>query len=108
MCSCHTKQMDLYEKFYPRGKSILNGVKDDLSHFVFETQQLGIQVQVSTRMARQEASQLVPELRNMLMEAKKKVASHFVKLIGLSHHSATRTAQKTFKKPKTSLLTSSH
>jgi hypothetical protein len=35
-------------KIHPGGKSILNGVKEDLSYFVFETRQLSIQV--STRM----------------------------------------------------------
>jgi hypothetical protein len=50
------------------GKSILNGVRHDFSCFVFKTRQLGIQD--STRMVRPEASRLLPEFRDKLMEAK--------------------------------------
>jgi hypothetical protein len=94
------------QKIHPGGKNILNSVKGDLLCFVVETRQLGIQV--STRMVRQEASRLLPEFRKKLMEMKNKVISHFMKTMGHSDCSATHTAQKTFKKPKTSLLTSMH
>jgi len=56
------KTNGLARKVHPGGKSFLNGVKEDLSHFVFETRQLGIQV--STRMVLQEAGHLLPDFRN--------------------------------------------
>jgi len=61
------KANGLAQKIHPRGKSFLNGVKDDLSCFVFKTQQLGIQV--STRMVQQKASRLFPQFRNEMIEA---------------------------------------
>ena len=73
-------------------------MKEDLSCFVFETQQLGIQV--STRMVQQEAGRLLPDLWNKSIEVQKKVALRFVKSMGLTHQSATHTTQKNFQETK--------
>jgi hypothetical protein len=86
------------QKVHPGGKSIINGLKDDLSCFVFETQQGGFQV--STRMVQQEAGRLLPDFWSKSIEAQKKVVSCFVKSMGLMHQSATHTTQKNFKETK--------
>ena len=74
--------------------SLLSAIQEDLSRFIFETRQRGIQV--STRMVRQEACRLLPSFRNKTMEAKKKVVSRFTKTLGLTNRAATHTAQKNF------------
>ena len=48
------------QKIHPGCASVLSAVQDDLSRFVFETHQRGIQL--STRMLRQEASRVLPSL----------------------------------------------
>jgi len=60
-------------RVHPGRTSLLSVIKDDLSHFIFEKRQRGIQV--STRMVRQEACRLLPPFRNKSMEAKKKVVT---------------------------------
>ena len=85
-------------KVHPGGRGFLADVKEELSRFVFETRQLGIQV--STRMVRQEAGRLLPDFRNKTIEVQKKVVARFVKSMGLTHRSATHTAQKNFQETK--------
>ena len=81
-------------KIHPGRASVLSAVQDDLSRFVFETRQRGIQL--STRMLRQEACRVLPSFRERTLEAKKKAVNRFTKKMGLSHRMATHTAQKNF------------
>ena len=81
-------------RVHPERPSLLSVIKDDLSRFIFEKRQWGIQV--STCMVRQEACRLLPSFKNKSMEAKKKVIMWFTKQLGLTHHAAMHTAQKHF------------
>jgi hypothetical protein len=81
-------------KIHPGRPSLLQAIQEDLSHFIFEIRQRGIQV--STRMIRQEACRLLPAFRSKSMEARKRIVTRFTKTMGLSHRAATHTAQKNF------------
>lgn len=86
------KTNGIARKIHPGRPSLLQEIREDLSRFVFEIRQRGIQV--STRMIRQEASRLLPTFRGKSMEAKKRVVTRFTKTMGLTHRAATHTAQK--------------
>ena len=81
-------------RIHPRHKRILSAVQEDLSRFVFETRQCGIQV--STLMLRQQACRLLPSFRDKSLEAKKKAVNGFTKKMGLAHRVATHTAQRNY------------
>jgi len=85
-------------KIHPGPPSILYTIKQDLSRFVFEMRQRGIQV--STRMIHQEACHLLPNFRGKSIIAKNSVILCFIKSIGLSNRAATHTAQKHFQDTK--------
>ena len=88
------KTIGTARKIHPGHPSILQAIKQDLSRFVFETRQRGIQV--STRMIRQEACRLLPNFRDKSIVMKNSVVLRFTKSIGLSNRAATHTAQKHF------------
>ena len=79
-------------KIHPGRPSLLQAIQEDLSRFVFEIRQCGIQV--STHMIWQEVCHLLPAFRSKSMEARKRIVTRFTKTMGLSHRAATHTAQK--------------
>lgn len=81
-------------KIHPGPTSVLHVIKEDLSRFVFETRQRGIQV--SRRMIRQEACRLLPNFKDKSIVAKDSAVLRFTKSMGLSNRAATHTAQKHF------------
>jgi hypothetical protein len=81
-------------KIHPGRPSLLQEIREDLSRFVFEIRQRGLQV--STRMIRQEACRLLPSFRSKSMHARKRIVTRFTKKMGLTHRAATHTAQKNF------------
>jgi len=81
-------------RIHPGRTSILSVVQEDLSCFVFEDRQRGIQV--STRMLRQEAYRLLPSFRDKSLEARKKAVNRFTKKMGLAHRVATHTVQRNY------------
>ncbi len=81
-------------RIHPGRPSLLSVIKDDLSRFIFEKRQNGIQV--STRMIRQEACRLLPSFRMKSVDAMKKAVLRYTKQLGLTHRAATHTAQKHF------------
>jgi len=84
------------QKIHPGPPSLLSAIKEDLSHYVFETRQCGIQL--NTHMIRQEACHLLPNFRGKSIIPKNLSVLRFIKSIGLSNRAATHTAQKHFKK----------
>jgi hypothetical protein len=81
-------------KIHPGPPSLLSAIKEDLSRYVFEMRQFGIQV--STCMIHQEACRVLPNFRGKSIVDKNSAVLHFTKSIGLSNSAATHTAQKHF------------
>ena len=70
-------------KIHPGHPSRLQVIQEELSCFVFEIRQHGIQV--SSRMIRQETCRLRPAYRSKSMEARKRIVTRFTKTMGLLH-----------------------
>ena len=85
-------------KIHPGTSSLLTVIKQDLSCYVFETRQHGIQL--NTRMIRQEACCLLPNFRGKSIVAKNLAILRFTTSIWLSNCAATHTAQKHFQETK--------
>ena len=88
----HYKVNGSTRKIHPGRPSILSAVRDDLQQFIAVTRTHGIQV--SSRMARHEASRLLPNFMTKTINAREKVVNRFTKQMGLTHHAAMHTAQK--------------
>jgi hypothetical protein len=71
--------------------SLLQVIREDLSWFVFEIRQCGIQVSIHIH---------VPcfLLLDKSIDTMKMIVTRFTKMLGLSHRAATNTAQKNFQK----------
>jgi len=81
-------------KIHPGHPSLLQAIQEDLSHFVFEIRQCGIQV--STNIIQQEACLLLLSFGSKSMEARKRIVIHFTKTMGILHQTAMHAEQKNF------------
>jgi hypothetical protein len=74
---------------------LLPAIQDDLAHFVKHA--MHSRIQVSTGMIHQEASCLLLTFRDKSLVAQNLAVGSFIKMMSLSHHTATHTAQKLYK-----------
>jgi hypothetical protein len=81
-------------KIHADRKSILAGIKPQLSRFILQMRGKGIQL--TNRMVCREASRLLPAFRNKTTRAKDLAIHRFTKSVGLTQRAATHTSQKHF------------